>query len=199
MARVYPVYQRRLLTANAVDFDDLLMHVATLLRENESLRETLDQRFRYILVDEYQDTNLAQYAIVRALSLDHPNLAATGDPDQSIYGWRGATIRNILEFERDFPGVKVVRLEQNYRSTKSILRAADQLIAHNLQRKEKTLFTDNPEGRPVRIVVYPHRSPRSGRDRRQDRQRSGGRFAAAARLRDLLPHERSVAGVRTRA
>jgi DNA helicase-2/ATP-dependent DNA helicase PcrA len=155
VARVYPHYQRRLLAANAVDFDDLLMHVATLLRENDELRGTLDERFRYILVDEYQDTNLAQYAIVRALSVDYPHLAATGDPDQSIYGWRGATIRNILEFERDFPAVKVVRLEKNYRSTKSILRAADQLIAHNEQRKEKTLYTDNPEGRPVRIVVYP--------------------------------------------
>ena len=93
------------------------MHVATLLRDNDELRATLDERFQYILVDEYQDTNLAQYAIVRALSVDHPNLAATGDPDQSIYGWRGATIRNILEFERDFPAVTVVRLEQNYRST----------------------------------------------------------------------------------
>ncbi|MHB8972545.1 MAG: ATP-dependent helicase [Pirellulaceae bacterium] len=155
VARVYPAYQRRLLTANAVDFDDLLMHVATLLRDNEILRQTLDQRFRYILVDEYQDTNLAQYAIVRALSLDCPNLAATGDPDQSIYGWRGATIRNILEFERGFPGVTIVRLEQNYRSTKSILRAADQLIAHNRQRKEKTLFTDNPEGQAVRLAIFP--------------------------------------------
>ncbi len=146
------------------------MHVATLLRENDELRETLDERFRYILVDEYQDTNLAQYAIVRALSVDYPNLAATGDPDQSIYGWRGATIRNILEFERDFPAVKVVRLEQNYRSTKSILRAADQLIAHNEQRKEKTLFTDNPEGRPVRIVVYPTGRHEADADRGQDRQ-----------------------------
>ncbi|MHB0957212.1 MAG: ATP-dependent helicase [Pirellulaceae bacterium] len=155
VARVYPVYQRRLLTANAVDFDDLLMHVALLLRENALWRETLDRRFRYILVDEYQDTNLAQYAIVHALSLDYPNLAATGDPDQSIYGWRGANIRNILEFERDFPAVKIVRLEQNYRSTKRILRAADQLISHNRQRKEKTLYTDNSEGRPVRVVIFP--------------------------------------------
>ncbi len=153
--RVYPHYQRRLLGANAVDFDDLLMHVAVLLRENDELRQALDERFRYIMVDEYQDTNLAQYAIVRALSVDHPNLSVTGDPDQSIYGWRGATIRNILEFERDFPNVQVVRLEENFRSTKNILRAADQLITNNLQRKAKTLFTGNPEGKPVRIVVYP--------------------------------------------
>ena len=155
VARIYPAYQRQLLQANSVDFDDLLMHVALMLRGDGTLRETLDQRFRYIMVDEYQDTNLAQYAIVRALSQDYPNLAVTGDPDQSIYGWRGATIRNILEFERDFPDVLVVRLEQNYRSTKRILRAADQLIGNNVQRKAKELFTENDEGQPVRLVIYP--------------------------------------------
>jgi DNA helicase-2/ATP-dependent DNA helicase PcrA len=107
------------------------------------------------MVDEYQDTNLAQYAIVRALSIDYPNLAVTGDPDQSIYGWRGANLSNILEFEHDFPAVRIVRLEQNYRSTPSILRVADQLISHNVKRKEKALFTANPEGLPVRLVTYP--------------------------------------------
>ena len=151
----YPVYQRRLLGANAVDFDDLLLHVAVMLRENPELRRTLDERYRYILVDEYQDTNFAQYAIVRALSQDHANLAVTGDPDQSIYGWRGADLNNILDFEQDFPNVAVVRLEQNYRSTRSILRVADQLISNNVRRKHKELFTDNPEGKPVRLVVYP--------------------------------------------
>ncbi len=153
--QAYPVYQRRLLGANAVDFDDLLLHVATMLRENPELRRTLDERYRYILVDEYQDTNFAQYAIVRGLSQDHPNLAVTGDPDQSIYGWRGADLNNILDFEKDFPNVAVVRLEQNYRSTRSILRVADQLIANNVRRKHKELFTENPEGKPVRLVVYP--------------------------------------------
>lgn len=154
VAKVYPFYQRRMLKANAVDFDDLLLHPAVLLRDNPELRETLDGRFRYLLVDEYQDTNLAQYELIRLLSKDHPNLAVTGDPDQSIYGWRGATIRNILEFESDFPNVHVVRLEQNYRSTKSILRVADQLIANNRFRKNKTLYTDNHEGKPVRLVIY---------------------------------------------
>jgi DNA helicase-2/ATP-dependent DNA helicase PcrA len=153
--RVYPAYQKRLLQANAVDFDDLLLHVATLLRENPEIRSRLDARYRYILVDEYQDTNLAQYAIVRALSIDHPNLAVTGDPDQSIYGWRGANLSNILEFEKDFPQVRVVRLEQNYRSTKAILRVADELIRHNVRRKEKDLFTDNAEGDAVRLIKYP--------------------------------------------
>ncbi|MBP86582.1 MAG: AAA family ATPase [Planctomycetaceae bacterium] len=153
--QLYPAYQQRLLLANAVDFDDLLLHVAMMLRGNPELRRTLDNRYRYILVDEYQDTNFAQYAIVRALSQDHPNLAVTGDPDQSIYGWRGADLNNILDFEQDFPSVKVVRLEQNYRSTQKILRVADQLIANNKRRKHKELFTDNPDGAPVRLIVYP--------------------------------------------
>lgn len=155
VAKVYPIYQRRLLASNAADFDDLLLHVATLLRANPELRESLDARYRYILVDEYQDTNLAQYAIVRALSVTYPNLSVTGDPDQSIYGWRGANINNILKFEHDFTDVRVVRLEQNYRSTKRILRVAAELISHNRRRKEKALFTDNAEGPPVRYVVYP--------------------------------------------
>jgi DNA helicase-2/ATP-dependent DNA helicase PcrA len=153
-ARVYPVYQQQLLTANAVDFDDLLLHVAVLLRENPELRSELDSRYRYILVDEYQDTNLAQYAIVRALSIDHPNLSVTGDPDQSIYGWRGADINNILDFEKDYPSVKTVRLEENYRSTPNILRVADQLIRHNRRRKHKDLFTSNNEGQPVALKLY---------------------------------------------
>lgn len=153
-ARVYPVYQQQLLTANAVDFDDLLFHVANLLRQNPELRSQLDEKYRYILVDEYQDTNLAQYAIVRALSIDHPNLSVTGDPDQSIYGWRGADIKNILDFEKDYPSVKTVRLEQNYRSTPNILRVADQLIRHNRRRKQKDLFTDNPEGDAVILRMY---------------------------------------------
>jgi len=152
--RVYPAYQERLARANAADFDDLLLHVAVLLRENPEVRHALDDRYRFVLVDEYQDTNLAQYAIARALSIDYPNLAVTGDPDQSIYGWRGANLKNILEFEKDFPDVRVVRLERNYRSTKRILRAADRLISYNLQRKQKRLYTENPEGCPVRLVTY---------------------------------------------
>ncbi len=154
VSRVYPIYQKQLLTANAVDFDDLLLHVAMLLRENAELRAELDSRFRYILVDEYQDTNLAQYAIVRALSIDYPNLSVTGDPDQSIYGWRGADINNILDFEKDYPTVKTVRLEENYRSTPNILRVADQLIRHNRRRKHKDLFTSNTEGQPVVLKLY---------------------------------------------
>ena len=152
--RIYPAYQAKLAASNAVDFDDLLLHVATLLREADEVRAALDERYRYILVDEYQDTNLAQYAIARALSNDYPNLAVTGDPDQSIYGWRGANLNNILDFEKDFPDVRVVRLERNYRSTQRILRVADDLISHNLRRKKKALFTENEAGERVRLVTY---------------------------------------------
>lgn len=156
VAKVYPAYQARLLQSSAVDFDDLLLHTALLLRDNPEIRRQLDARYRYILVDEYQDTNLAQYAIVRGLSIDYPNISVTGDPDQSIYGWRGANIKNILEFEQDYPDVRVVRLEQNYRSTKRILSVAGTLISHNRRRKEKGLYTENDDGPPVRFVTYAH-------------------------------------------
>ncbi|HUY91488.1 MAG TPA: UvrD-helicase domain-containing protein [Pirellulales bacterium] len=184
VAKVYPAYQRRLLNSSAVDFDDLLLHVALLLRSQPELRQTLDARYRYILVDEYQDTNLAQYAIARALSVDYPNLSVTGDPDQSIYGWRGANLSNILEFEKDFPDVKVVRLEQNYRSTKRILSAAAELISHNKRRKEKGLFTENPEGRPVKFTSYP-----SGHD---EAEHIAAQIAAAVRAGRRRPRDFAV-------
>lgn len=154
VAKVYPAYQKRLLAANAVDFDDLLGHVARLLAENEELRSELDQRFRFILVDEYQDTNKAQYQIVAALSQIEPNLCATGDPDQSIYGWRGARIENILLFEQEFPDVTMIRLEENFRSTPEILQTADALISHNVQRKPKRLKTDNASGEQVELRLH---------------------------------------------
>jgi DNA helicase-2/ATP-dependent DNA helicase PcrA len=154
VAKVYPEYQRRLLDSNAVDFDDLLLWVVRVLEDNEEIRRDLDEHFRYVLVDEYQDTNRSQYAIVSALSRDFPNLCVTGDPDQSIYGWRGARIENILRFEADYPTAAVIRLEENFRSTKSILHAADALIAHNVRRKAKTMRTANPEGQPVELLRF---------------------------------------------
>ena len=154
VAEIYPAYQERLLASSAVDFDDLLLQVANLLYQNAEIRASLDQRYRYIMVDEYQDTNHAQYVMLRAMSVDHPNLAVTGDPDQSIYGWRGADINNILQFESDYPEVRVVRLERNYRSTKRILHVADQLIGHNMRRKRKALFTENSDGTQVRLTEY---------------------------------------------
>jgi len=154
VARVFGVYERRMRAANAVDFDDLLLMPALALRANEELRAELDARFRYILIDEYQDTNGAQYEIARRLSVDYPNICVVGDPDQSIYKFRGSDIKNILDFERDFPTVKTIALEKNYRSTKAILRAAAALIDNNRQRKKKALVTDNPAGEPVRVLTF---------------------------------------------
>src|SRR6516162_9663817 len=120
VARVYPVYEKKMRDANAVDFDDLLLWPALALKNDEEMRAELDARFRYVLVDEYQDTNKAQYGIARGLTVDHPNLCVVGDPDQSIYRWRGSDLRNILDFERDFAGARVITLDRNYRSTKAI-------------------------------------------------------------------------------
>ena len=155
ISKVYPEYQKLLQMANGVDFDDLLLHCVDLLRDNPELREGLDLKYNYMMVDEYQDTNRAQYQLIRLLNHSMQNLAVTGDPDQSIYGWRGANISNILDFEKDYPNVTVVRLEENYRSTKSILRVAGQLIENNVRRKKKSLVTSNEEGRAVRLVAYP--------------------------------------------
>jgi len=146
-----PVHAHQLQLANAVDFDDLLLLTVRLFRENPTLRRQLGARFQYVLIDEYQDTNLAQYAISRALTVESRNLMVAGDPDQSIYGWRGANISNILEFEKDFPGAKVVNLEENFRSTQLILNAAERLIEHNTQRKPKALFSHLGDGLPVRF------------------------------------------------
>ena len=152
VARIYVRYEAMLDQMGGLDFDDLLMRVAMTLRRDPELCDMLEDRFRYVLIDEYQDTNAAQYLIARHLTKRHQNLCATGDPDQSIYGWRGADIENILRFERDFPDAQVIRLEQNYRSTKRILAAADALIAGNAQRKEKKLWTDNDAGPAVRVI-----------------------------------------------
>src|SRR5205085_2800590 len=151
---VYYVYEKRLREVNALDFDDLLLLPALALRHDEELRSELDSRFRFVLIDEYQDTNTAQYEIARRLSVDSANLCVVGDPDQSIYKWRGSDIRNILDLERDFPNARVITLERNYRSTKAILAAADSLIAHNKQRKPKTLVTENPVGQAVRDMTF---------------------------------------------
>jgi len=152
IARIYAVYEAALGESNALDFDDLLLEVAIGLRDNPEFRDLLHDRFHYILIDEYQDTNHAQYVIARLLAGRRRNLCATGDPDQSIYGWRGAQISNILDFEKDFPDARVIRLEENWRSTKTILAAASGLIRHNMNRKEKDLYTHNDAGEPVCIV-----------------------------------------------
>ncbi len=153
VARVYAKYQQMLTANNALDFDDLLLRTTLALRDHREMLADLQQRFQYVLIDEYQDTNHVQYILAHALASSHRNICVVGDPDQSIYGWRGADIKNILEFEKDYPDAKVVRLEQNYRSTRTILAVADKLIANNTQRKQKALFTDNPDGEKVKLVL----------------------------------------------
>jgi DNA helicase-2/ATP-dependent DNA helicase PcrA len=154
VTRVYPIYEKRMRDANALDFDDLLYWPALALQNDPELRAELDGRFRFVLIDEYQDTNKAQYAIARNLCIDLPNLCVVGDPDQSIYKFRGSDIRNILDFERDFPEARVIRLDRNYRSTRAILHAASHLIAHNTQRKPMHLVAENEQGQPVTVLTY---------------------------------------------
>ena len=149
---VYTDYQDDLLRVNAADFGDLLLHGLTLFQDNPEVLREYQQRFRYLLVDEYQDTNVAQYLWLRLLAQEHKNICCVGDDDQSIYSWRGAEVENILRFEHDFPGANIVRLERNYRSTPHILAAASALIAHNEGRHGKTLWTDLIEGDKVRVV-----------------------------------------------
>ena len=152
-ASVYEELQRRLARANAMDFDDLLVNAYHLLRDNPDILEQYQERFRYISVDEYQDTNRAQYQITSLLAGKYQNLMVVGDDDQSIYSWRGADIRNILDFEKDYPGAAVVKLEQNYRSTGHILDAANAVVSHNTERKEKCLFTAAGDGEKVKICL----------------------------------------------
>jgi DNA helicase-2/ATP-dependent DNA helicase PcrA len=152
VAEVYDLYQRRLFASNAVDFDDLLMLTVQVLERFPEARERWQNAFRYILVDEYQDTNHAQYKLLQLLAEKHRNVCAVGDPDQSIYAFRGADIRNILEFERDFGETRTIALEQNYRSTNTILNAANHVIANNRERKPKNLWSELGEGEPVRVL-----------------------------------------------
>jgi DNA helicase-2/ATP-dependent DNA helicase PcrA len=175
VAKAYAEYQRLLAANNAMDFDDLLVKTATLLRDRPDLRQFLGQRYRYVLIDEYQDTNRAQYIIAHGIAMEHGNICATGDPDQSIYAWRGADIRNIMEFEQDYPDALVVNLEENYRSTAPILTAASALIAHNTERKDKRLWTSREGGGKVRVAYYDdeHAEAAAIADEIQDRLASG--------------------------
>lgn len=148
---VFVAYEQRLKSANALDFDDLLLKTLELLANHPPVLESYRDRFHYVMVDEYQDTNYAQYMLVKLLTDKSRNLCVVGDDDQSIYGWRGADIRNILDFEKDYPDAKVIKLEQNYRSTANILDAANQVIAHNAGRKEKALWTEAGSGETIKL------------------------------------------------
>ncbi len=145
-AEIYRIYQERLQSNNALDFDDIIMLTVQLFTEHSDVLERYQERFRYILVDEYQDTNMAQYVLVKLLASRYQNLCVVGDDDQSIYQWRGADIRNILSFEEDYPAARVVKLEENYRSTQCILDAAYHVVCHNADRKDKRLWTEKKEG-----------------------------------------------------
>ncbi|MGH9901807.1 MAG: ATP-dependent helicase, partial [Pyrinomonadaceae bacterium] len=149
-ARVFRLYEERLVANNALDFDDLLIKTVKLLRQSEEVRARYNNRFRYILVDEYQDTNSLQFALIHFLTEKQQNICVVGDEDQSIYKWRGADISNILNFEQHYPDAKVIRLEQNYRSTQTILDAAGAVVKLNTERKGKTLWTANPSGERIR-------------------------------------------------
>src|SRR5947209_2194743 len=155
MAKVYELYGERLLQANALDFDDLLLETVRLLRHDEALRSLYNQRFEFVMIDEYQDTNHSQYELMWLLTETRKNVCVVGDEDQSIYGWRGADIRNILDFERDYPNTVVIRLEQNYRSTKNILEAASAVVANNKERKGKWLWTSSGAGAKIGYYEAP--------------------------------------------
>ena len=152
VSRVYARYEELMAQSNAVDFDDLLLKAYLLLSRNEEVARRYQERFVHFMIDEFQDTNVAQYAIARLIAAKHRNLCAVGDPDQSIYSWRNADIRNILSFQKDFPDAKLIALEQNYRSTQNILDAAARLISANTQRVEKELFTQNVTGAPISVM-----------------------------------------------
>ncbi len=190
VAQIYAEYRKELAKANAFDFDDLLLEAVRLLKAATEVREYYNRRFQYILVDEYQDTNRPQYELMRLLAGSRHNVCAVGDEDQSIYSWRGADIRNILEFEKDFPEAKIVRLEQNYRSTQNILQGASAVVSNNIQRKGKNLWTSRQGGSQIgyyeapdgenealfvadRISKYPTRSQSSTVRMRESRCSTG--------------------------
>jgi len=150
-ALIYSRYQQRLRECDAMDFDDLLFNAVMIVKDNPEIGKRYRNRFKYLLVDEYQDTNHVQYLLLKHLLGDHHNICVVGDEDQSIYGWRGADIRNILEFEKDFPGARIIKLEQNYRSTNTILRAASAVIQNNSERKGKTLWSESEDGEKVSL------------------------------------------------
>jgi len=155
IAHIYEVYRQELAKSNALDFDDLLLYAVRVLKSSAETRERYNRRFRHLLVDEYQDTNRPQYELMRMLAGSEHNVCAVGDEDQSIYSWRGADIRNILEFEQDFPEARIIRLEQNYRSTQNILQAASAVVSRNIKRKGKTLWTDRQGGAQIGYYEAP--------------------------------------------
>ena len=199
IAHIFEIYRKELLKANALDFDDLLLEAVRLLKAVPEVRERYNRRYKYLLIDEYQDTNRPQYELMKLLAGPARNVCVVGDEDQSIYSWRGADIRNILEFERDFPNVRTIRLEQNYRSTQIILEGASAVVANNTLRKGKTLFTTREGGSLIGYLRGPRRRERGAVYRRPHpavppRRRLQPQRKRAS-LRRPLPHQRAVAPV----
>ncbi len=187
---LYGMYLKALSDANALDFDDLLLKTVELFEQSEHVRDKYSEKFRFLMVDEYQDTNRPQYLLIQRLASRHRNLCVVGDPDQSIYKWRGADLRNILDFEHDFPEAKIVRLERNYRSTQVILDAASAVIAQNRNRKEKRLYTDRSGGAKVLYLQGRRRSRRGGIHRPAVPRRAARRGGEHGR--HSVPHQRAV-------
>ncbi len=198
VARIYTEYERRKRDAGALDFDDLISETVRLFRDHPEVLKHYQERFRYILIDEYQDTNRAQYELVNMLAAKYRNICVVGDADQGVYSWRGATIQNILDFERDYPDAAVFLMEQNYRSTQNILTVANALIENNVQRKPKNLWTEAGSGRPGRTRSSQRRAQRGVLRRTGDRASPERGGVPLPRRRDLLPHERAVARDRGR-
>ncbi len=190
---IYPVYQAKLAQSNAVDFGDLLLYNSELLINHPEVLKYYQERYRYIMIDEYQDTSAVQYLWVRMLASNHNNICCVGDDDQSIYSWRGAEVGNILRFEKDFKDAKVIKLEQNYRSTTPILKAADSVIKNNIQRHGKTLWTTDPNGEKIKIV--------SCWNDKEESRFIASKISDLIRSRNLMPHNIAVlvrAGAQTR-
>ena len=182
IAVIFEEYEKALRQANALDFDDLLLETVRLLYHDEATRESYNRRLSHLMIDEYQDTNRSQYELMRLLSQGHQNVCVVGDEDQSIYSWRGADIRNILDFESDYPKALTIRLEQNYRSTKNILEGASALVANNKERKGKWLWTDSNAGEKIGFYTQPRAAE------------CGGNGVAAERHRVIARHVFFVAG-----
>src|SRR5439155_1232061 len=179
VASLYAQYQAALRSAGALDFDDLIAETVRLWLEHPEAGARWSRRFQHVLVDEYQDTNHAQFRLVQSLGAIHHNVFVVGDDDQSIYGWRGADLANVLDFERTFPGAVTIRLEQNYRSTRTILAAANAVVANNQARKGKTLWSEREDGEPIAFALCGDEADEARRVRRfLEQQRSRGRTLA---------------------
>ena len=197
IGKLYALYTTALKDANALDFDDLLLKTVELFEKSEQVRERYARKFRYVMVDEYQDTNRPQYLLIQRLASRHRNLCVVGDPDQSIYKWRGADLRNILDFEHDFPEAFIVKLERNYRSTQVILDAASAVIAQNRNRKEKRLYTERRGGAQDPLLPG-RRRPRRGRVHRPDRRERRCTRMPRTRSRSSIAPTRSRERSKTR-